>query len=126
MYSIQHTGTFFLYDHVFHNWAPARNVPNLGSGEKYRLHIDEPGRFPIGEFITIVPLRNYDAVRESWRRRGLNTDILDRQWAMILTANAFFLHIDAAERDEQLKRLSVLIGYELSTDWAVINSIGII
>jgi hypothetical protein len=94
-------------------------------GQKYFCHLTEPhAGTAMQQCFTVVPLREYDEVAASWKRRGMNPSILERQWrAMRALSGVHFLQIDAPDRDEQLARLSAALGVSLKTDWKPTNSV---
>jgi len=122
--SIPHTGTMFTLDLLPGRWAPLPGP--LETDRKYFCHFSEPHAHRIiGKCFTIVPIRQYSAVRESWRRRSMDLVDLDRQWdRMLELRGVFFLPIDIpVERDERLGALSATLGVRLKTDWQPTNAL---
>lgn len=121
--SIPHMGTMFTLDLLPGKWAPLPGP--LESDHKYFCHFSEPhAPNVIGRCFTIVPMRHYPCVQDSWRRRGMDLTELARQWdRMLELRGVFFLPIDQPEsRDQCLQELSAEIGTELKTDWRPTNS----
>jgi len=118
--SVPHTGTFFTY-----YMLPGKHAKSdIEAGHKYFAHVTDPThvRFLNSECEIIVPLRRYDRVQASWIRRKLDVSRLASAWEYALNiTGAFFLQIDANDRDQQLTRLSARLGCHLTTDWTLAN-----
>lgn len=120
--SIPHSGTMFALDLL-----PGRRGSWPGpfrDGQKYFCHLDDPfRRDAMRHCFTVVPLRCYERIKESWERRGINTDDLLRQWNEIgALQEVFFLPLDIPEREAALERLSNLLDVRLKTNWKPVNS----
>jgi len=118
--SIPHTGTMFTFGLLPFPWGNVLEDPK--PGYKYQLHLNEPRPGLVSQRMqqcfTIVPLREYAAVRVSWERRRLDTQELDRQWSeMLKLRDVFFFQIDAPDREARLGELSRELGVPLVTDW---------
>ncbi len=123
VHSIPHSGTMFVFEHLLQDFARARNFPIINKGERWFRHFNETGPLPKGDFITVVPMREPEEIRKSWERRQMNLDELDKLLDHVSSLkDVFILQIDSYNRDEQLKNLSTLIDYPLSTDWRRINN----
>lgn len=125
--SVPHTGTYFVLDSVLRNFKRRQANQPLIPGCKIARHIAEPDRELTESIrrqcVTVVPIREYAAVKKTWQRNGMNVDQLAEQWGeMQSLENVFRLQIDAPDRDSQLEKLSNLIGEPLHTDWKPINS----
>jgi hypothetical protein len=120
--SIPHTGTMFTLNLLPGKWAALPGA--IEPDRKYFCHFSEPhAANVIGKCFTIVPLRHYLSVQDSWRRRHMDLDELRRQWDHMLDLRGvFFLPIDRpGARDRRLKELSAELGVELKTDWVATN-----
>lgn len=119
--SVPHTGTMFTFDLLPGTRGHLRD--GIKEGYKYWTHIGEAGaRDAARQCFTVVPMRKFSAVRESWLRRGMDVQRLYSLWTELATVSAdFVLQIDSPDRDAQLNALSVLIGMPLATDWQPTN-----
>lgn len=128
--SLFYTGTFFVYDAIL---APLKkrcifDEPEDGLQCKYQFHLFEPDqallKLRMSQCLTIVPFRNYAGVEATWLRHNLDTEVLKVQWeAMQALEGVFHFDIESPQREERLVELSQLIGVNLSTDWALANSL---
>lgn len=118
--SVPHCGTFFTYDLLPGRHGSTAN--SLEAGRKYWGHIGEARcEELIPQCLAITPLRRYEDVKRSWTRRGLSLAKLHDLWDRMLSLPLYRFQIDGADRDEQLNRLSELIGTRLVTDWTPVN-----
>lgn len=126
--SIPHTGTFFVLDSILRDftWQMFEREPIPGC--KQHRHLFQPGddalmKERMHQCVTVVPVREYDAVKRTWLRNGMNIEKLAIQWEkMLFLKDVFFLQIDASNKNEQLKKLSKIVGCELSTNWQPLNT----
>lgn len=127
--SIPHTGTFFVADHLL---GHLNRVP-IGCDHENTVqvvHFNEPAIEQawalIDRYPTIVPKREFSAVQESWRRRGLDLDELETLWRSVFPLrypNMLLLQIDGPDRERQLQNIEQRIGHPLSTSWPVVNQL---
>ena len=126
--SVPHSGTMFTL-----SLLPSRNgyVPHalangFEKGRKYWAHLREPRAIEAAEnCFTVIPVRSALAMRRSWERRKMDPKDLERQLSDIESVPGFRLPLDTPNRDEELRRLSGLLGVTLCTDWRPINSLGL-
>lgn len=126
--SIPHTGTFFVLDSILkdYKWQMFEVEPIPGC--KMHRHLFQLGdedllSTRVKQCFTIVPLREYAKVEETWQRNGMNIEVLKQSWDKLYTLkDVHFLKIDSPDRDTELKRLSQVLGHSLTTDWAISNS----
>lgn len=126
--SIPHTGTFFVADHLFGHLRRAPIGSEIDDTVQV-VHFNEPAFETAGplidQFPTIVPMREKEAVRQSWMRRGMDCVELETLWNEVFPLrhpNMMLLQIDGPNRDEQLAAISERVGVSLSTTWPIVNS----
>lgn len=131
--SIPHTGTFFVVDGLFHMYNRKSIKAESSEDTCHVCHFNEPGAELIPEmmdkFLTIIPKRNYEAVVDSWNRRGLPLKELEDLWPKVFSIshpNVIVLDIDSPDRDEVLSKISQRINIKLETTWNRINTLGVV
>lgn len=121
--SIAHCGTFSAL-----NMMPGRRGAWPGPFEedrKYFCHLRDPFAITaIEQCFTVVPLRNYADVVESWRRDKLDLDELYSQWhEMMDLKNVYHLNLDSeVQREFQIRKISAALGVEITPDWTAYHS----
>lgn len=83
----------------------------------------KPPAFARDDLPTIIPRRKRSSVTESWRRRGMDMDVLDKSWRemeeFIKEHDPYLLDIeDRAHRTQQLLEIERLIGKDLDVDFS--------
>ncbi len=139
--SVHHTGTHFLFEHLFDGWHRYNmgydciSEPH-GNGI-VRIHCDHQQSQYLPRWLdshrAVVPMRNPFAVATSWKAREKDLDgfgslmeKLNSQWdclkKMVQPYNPIYLPIDAPDRENWLAALNKELGLELQTDWPVVMS----
>ena len=134
--SVWHTGTNFVFQHLFAGLAPVGmnhncylngHPPNSGL---VRIHcdFDQHKYLPywVSKFRCVVPLRHPLSVARSWKAREKNLKLLPVQWQVlkrdVAPHNPLYLPLDALDRQDWLDRINEALGMDLQTDWPVIMS----
>lgn len=113
--SIRHTGTRFMRDLLKRQEFISRHI-----GEKFLDDLE-----PHINNNIIIPMRKLNKVIHSWEKRQLNLNELHSAFSILADRyhdRAFYLPIDADDRDERLKALNAKFGLDLTTDWTLIGT----
>ena len=114
--TIPHTGTGFVQTLLKDIAPPTCHLTHDGIMESLRF-----------KGTLIIPLRKPKHVAWTWIKRGTASEQFhwDPMWLSLRNFDkAFFFFIEEDQKDIQLKELSEIVGYELTTDWSAIDSQG--
>lgn len=127
--SVPHTGTRFVAK-CLQDAGLEKTDTYWGGGDFIQIHFDGRGNAPIihdpkKTGLVIIPLREKDEVRESWKRRGEPLGKLEKCWEEMELwlsdhEDAYVIHVDdPARRESDLAAISERLGVPLSADFSV-------
>lgn len=132
--TVPHTGTQFFRQMFLNHGLIERGLDDVGEHESERvpgyftaLHVTADGLASVRRVTARVRLvttvRDWDAVRASWRRRNKDLDTLERyaaRWHELLKLEPFILSVDC-DRERRLDDFRRLTGIDFQTNWLPIN-----
>ena len=126
--TVPHTGTQFVRSIL------CRHMPDVDFGGLHGLvtvHATDAALDQIAEHAgwisaLVTTVRDREAVRVSWERRGKSLPLLDTYWSrwerMVAARNPIIVSVDAPDREDRLVALGRALGLSLETDWRPVNS----
>lgn len=128
--SVMHTGTRFLVK-CLENAGYIKTDSYWGSGDFIQVHFDGKGNAPLihdpeKTGTVLIPLRDKDAVRNSWAERGSHLPTFEKCWDEMEGwikehghGDVFLLHVDDPERREiELAAIGERLGSYLIADFS--------
>ena len=132
--SVHHTGTHFLYEHLFDGWHRYNSgydcIAEPHGRGIVRIHCDEQQSKYLPRWMdshrVVVPMRHPMSVAASWIAREKDMKKLYFQWNCLKTlvhpCAPMYLPLDSPDRMNWLDTICRNVDEELQTEWPVIMS----